>query len=118
MTKILVVDDSLTDLTRIQQILSDVGHTVITATSGAEAIGKAQSERPDIIFLDVVMEGTNGFQACREIKKQADMNAVPVFLVTSKSQRVDHMYAKQVGASGLMPKPYESQQILDCLKAL
>lgn len=115
--KVLVVDDSLTELTRIQQIVRDAGYKVVTATSGSEAIEKAQAEQPDIIFLDVVMEGKNGFQACRELKKIHQLADIPVYLVTQKNERVDHMYAKQVGAKALIAKPYQPEQILDCLGA-
>lgn len=114
--RVLVVDDSLTDLTKLQQIVSGAGHTVISATSGSEAIEKALADPPSAIFLDVIMDGKNGFQTCRELKKLDQMSEVPIFLVTSKSQRADYAYAKQVGAAALIAKPYEAEQILNCLK--
>lgn len=116
--KILVVDDSLTDLTRIQQILNNKGYQVITANSGLEAIEKAKSNLPDVIFMDVVMDDKNGFQACRELQKEEITKNIPIFLVSSKSQKVDHLYAKQVGARELIPKPYEEAQILEKLNSL
>ena len=116
--KVLVIDDSLTERTKMGQILSGAGYRVITANSGAEGVGKAKSESPDVIFLDVVMDDKNGFQACREMKKDASTKAIPVFLVSTKSEKVDHLYAKQVGAQELIAKPYEANELLARIKAL
>lgn len=118
--KILIVDDSMTDLTRIQQILTleDANYQVITAKSGAEAIATAKAELPDVIFMDVVMDDKNGFQACRELKKTPETKEIPVFLVSHKSQKVDFLYASQVGAKELIPKPYDPEQILGRLRQL
>jgi len=116
--KILVVDDSLTDLTLMKDILSKGGYLVTTASSGEEALRKTRSERPDVIFLDVVMEDKNGFQTCRELKKDDATKGIPVFMVSSKSQRVDFMYAQQVGAEELIPKPVDAEALLSRLKKL
>ena len=116
--KVLVVDDSLTDLTLMKDLLSGGGYQVSTAGSGEEALRKTRADRPDVIFLDVVMEDKNGFQTCRELKKDEATKAIPVFMVSSKSQKVDHLYAQQVGAVELLPKPVDGAAVLSRLKAL
>jgi twitching motility two-component system response regulator PilH len=117
-SKILVVDDSLTDLTKMKDILTQGGYLVSTAGSGEEALRKAHSERPDVIFLDVVMEDKNGFQTCRELKKDEATKNISVFMVSSKSQKVDHIYAQQVGAKELIPKPVDAEAVLSRLRGL
>lgn len=118
MRKILVVDDSPTDLLKIKQIVSSAGHQVITAQSGEEAIETAQRELPDMIFMDVIMKQVNGFKACKTITKEPATQHIPVILVSSKSQKADHMWAKTQGATALVGKPYEPEQILEQLARL
>ncbi len=110
--KVLVVDDSPTDLKNMEEILSKEGFYISLARSGMEAIKKSNEELPDIIFLDVVMDDKNGFQTCRELKKNPQTKDIPVFLVSSKNQKVDHLYANQVGAMGLISKPVNSELLM------
>jgi len=116
--KILVVDDSPTDLQNMEDILSKEGFHISKATSGMEAIKKSNNEIPDIIFLDVVMDDKNGFQTCRELKKNPQTKDIPVFLVSSKNQKVDHLYAQQVGAKELISKPVDSALLLSKINNL
>ena len=88
-TKALVVDDSATDLINMKSILTDAGCIVITASDGAEAITKAKTEKPSIIFLDVIMPGIDGYDACRALSEDPETKAIPVVFVTSKGQKVD-----------------------------
>ncbi len=82
--KILVVDDSSTDLLRLKDLVTNAGHVVLTAISGVEAINKARSEKPDLIFMDVVMDEMDGFRACRDISRDPDTKDIPVVFITSK----------------------------------
>ncbi|HUW97238.1 MAG TPA: response regulator [Acidiferrobacter sp.] len=116
--KVLVVDDSLTDLKNIEQIVIEGGYSVITATSGAEAVKKATSEQPDAIPLDVVMKDMNGFQACRLITSGDATKAIPVVLVSSKGEKTDRIWGEEQGAKAYIVKPFTKQQILDTLKSL
>ncbi|EDN65744.1 response regulator receiver domain protein [Beggiatoa sp. PS] len=111
--KVLVVDDSTIDRMNLQNIISDAGHTVITASSGAEAIEKANAEKPDIIFMDVVMQQMDGYQACREITHNESTKNIPVIFVTSKGQKADRMWAEMQGGKGLIQKPYTPEQIVE-----
>ncbi|WP_295447139.1 response regulator [uncultured Thiodictyon sp.] len=117
-TKALVVDDSATDLLNIKGILSDAGCIVITAADGAEAITKAKAEKPSIIFLDVIMPGIDGYDACRTLSGDPDTKAIPVVFVTSKGQKVDKAWGQMQGAKGHIVKPVNAEEVIDQLKAL
>src|SRR5688500_14685565 len=90
--KVLVVDDSATDLTNLEQICSGAGYAVITATCGVDAVAKANDEKPDAVLLDVVMSDMNGFQVCRAITSNAATQHIPVVLVSSKGERTDRLW--------------------------
>jgi len=115
---VLCVDDTATDLTNLEQIISGAGYTTIKATSGAEAVDKAKSEKPDAVFMDVIMEPMNGFQACRAITSDDATKNIPVVLVSSKGEKTDKMWGEEQGAKGYITKPYTSDQIIDQLKSL
>ena len=109
--KILIVDDSATDLTNLREAVSPSGAHIISATSGTEAIEKAKSEKPDIIFMDIVMDGLDGYGACREITRGEETSHIPVIFVSSKNQRADKMWAEKQGSRGMINKPYDHAEI-------
>ncbi|HEY9050002.1 MAG TPA: response regulator [Gammaproteobacteria bacterium] len=111
--KVLLVDDSPTDLANIRTIVSDAGYSVLTATSGNEAVALAKAERPDLIFMDIVMEGADGYDACREITQNSATKNIPVVFVTSKNQKADRVWAELQGGKAFITKPYTPEQILD-----
>ncbi|MEN9460356.1 MAG: hypothetical protein RIS84_376 [Pseudomonadota bacterium] len=111
--KILVVDDSTVDRMNIQNIVKDAGYEVIAAASGQEAIEKAASEKPDLIFMDVVMNQMDGYQACREITHNEATKNIPIVFVTSKGQKADRMWAEMQGGKALVQKPYTPDQIIE-----
>ena len=114
--KILLVDDSPAQLTDMRNAVSSLDVHVITAIDGNEAVAKAKSEKPDIIFMDIVMDGLDGFGACREITKNEETSGIPVIFVTSKNQRADKIWAEKQGGKGMICKPYQAQEILDQIK--
>ena len=115
--KVLVCDDSVTDLTRIKTIVEGAGYVTVTASSGVEALSRAKAERPDIIFLDVIMPEMDGFEACRKLRQDPETKAIPIIFVTSKNQKADRVWAQMQGASDLIGKPYNPEQIIAKLKA-
>ena len=98
--KILVVDDSTVDLLNLKNIVTDAGYEAITASSGQEAIDKTAVEMPDLIFMDVVMQQMDGYQACREISHNDKTKHIPIVFVTSKGQKADRMWAEIKGPLG------------------
>jgi len=111
--KVLVVDDSPTDLANIKGIVSDAGCTVFTACTGAEAIEKAKNERPELIFLDIIMPDMDGYEACRKLSKDGETKNIPVVFVTTKGQKADRMWAQMQGGKDLVAKPFTPDQIID-----
>lgn len=116
--RVLVVDDTATDLKNMEQILSGAGYIVITAKSGKEAVEKSKSEHPDAVLLDVIMPEMNGFQACRAITTDPSTKDIPVILVSSKGEKTDKVWGQEQGARGYVTKPYTSDQLLNELRAL
>ena len=117
-SKVLVVDDSSTDLKNLSEICRSAGYQVITATSGKDAVEKAKSERPDAVLLDVIMPDMNGFQACRSITSSPETKNIPVILVSSKGEKTDKVWGEEQGAKAYVTKPYTPDQILGQLKGL
>jgi twitching motility two-component system response regulator PilH len=116
--KVLVVDDSPTDLANIKSIVADTGCMVVTASNGKEAVEKARSEKPDLIFLDIVMPDQDGFSTCRTLTRGDSTKDIPVVFVSSKDQKADRLWAQMQGARGYIIKPYVANDIIDHIKAL
>ena len=112
MAKILVVDDSPTQLTNLVKIVQGEGHEVITATNGMEGIEKAREEKPDLILMDVVMPELNGFQATRKITRDPATEQIPVILVTTKDQVTDKVWGQRQGAAGYIIKPPKEAELI------
>jgi len=111
--KVLVVDDAETDRVALEQILSEAGYNVISVASGAEALDKAASDKPDLVLLDVVMDEMDGFKTCRELTAGSETAGIPVIMVSGNAQKVDKIWAEQQGAKAYITKPFTSEQILD-----
>jgi len=111
LNKVLIVDDSPTDLMNLKNIVEGKGIRAVTASSGKEAIEKAKNESPDLIFMDIIMDNMDGYSACREIKAEASTKNIPVVFVTSKNQKADIMWAKKQGGRALVTKPYTESDI-------
>lgn len=118
MAKILVVDDSATMLTATTKILKSGGHEVIPASSGEEGIEKAISERPALIFMDVVMPGMSGFEATRKLTSSPETRDIPVIILTTKDQETDRVWAERQGASDFFIKPPDEAELLERVKGL
>ena len=112
MKKVLVVDDTAAHLQQLKEIVSDAGYQVITATSGKEAVEKTRAEKPNLVFLDIVMDDLDGYGACREITRSDDTRDIPVVFVSTKNQRADHIWAEKQGAKALISKPVDSDMIV------
>lgn len=112
MAKILVVDDSPTQLSNIAQIIEKNGHTAITAEDGMQGIEKAKAEKPDLIFMDVVMPELNGFQATRKISRDPELSSIPIVLVSTKDQDTDKLWGKRQGAVDYIVKPPQEKDLI------
>ncbi len=115
-SKVLVVDDSKVDRVNLEQIVSDAGYIVITASNGVEAIEKAKAEKPDLIFMDIIMQRMDGYQACREITHNDSTKDIIIIFVTSKGQKADRMWAEMQGGKAFVQKPFTPDQIIEQIK--
>lgn len=114
-SKVLVVDDSPVDLQHLKSIVEEAGYQVVTARNGSEALAIAKSARPDVILMDVVMDGVDGFEACRNITANSTTANIPVFFVTSKNQKADRVWGELQGGRGMISKPFTSDQIINAI---
>jgi twitching motility two-component system response regulator PilH len=105
MAKVLIVDDSLTEMRRFTQFLTRAGHEVISANCGEDGVKMATEQQPDLILMDVVMPGINGFQATRLISKNQATSHIPIIMVTTKDQETDKVWGKRQGAAAYLTKP-------------
>ena len=115
--KVLVVDDSPVQLNNLAQIVADAGYGVIVAHSGKEAVEKAASELPELIFMDIIMPEVDGYEACRLLSKGEETKHIPVVFVTTKDQKADQVWARMQGGKGFVVKPYSEDEIIDQLKS-
>jgi twitching motility two-component system response regulator PilH len=117
-SKILVVDDSPTERHFLSEVLGKQGYHVIMAESGEEAMEKAKKFRPDLILMDVVMPGLNGFQATRTLTRDDDTKHIPVIMCTSKGQETDKVWGMRQGARDYLIKPINPEELLRKIAAL
>jgi len=113
--KILVVDDTAAHLQQMKEIVSAAGYQVITATSGREAVERTRSDKPNMVFMDIVMDDLDGYGACREITRDEGTRDIPVVFVSTKNQRADKIWAEKQGAKALISKPVDSTEIINNL---
>jgi twitching motility two-component system response regulator PilH len=115
--KILLVDDSKTELHVLSDLLTKKGYKVRTAENGDEALKRLQEEKPDLILMDVVMPGQNGFQLTRAITRDPAFAQVPVIICTSKNQETDRVWGMRQGARDYVVKPVNPEELLTKIKA-
>jgi twitching motility two-component system response regulator PilH len=115
---ILVVDDSPTDRQHLSDILTKSGYKVTTANSAEEALAKVKLSAPDLVLMDVVMPGQNGYQATRQLTKDEATKHIPVIICTTKDQETDKIWGLRQGAKDYVTKPVNEGELLEKIKAL
>jgi len=115
---ILVVDDSPTDRKYLTDFLAKNGYTVTTAENAEEALAKAKQLKPDLVLMDVVMPGQNGFQATRELSRNEATKNIPVIICTTKGQETDKVWGMRQGARDYIVKPVNQAELLAKIVAL
>ena len=114
---ILLVDDSKTELHYLSELLTKRGYAIRTAENGEEAMRKLAEATPDLILMDVVMPGQNGFQLTRAITRDPRFAEVPVIMCTSKNQETDRVWGMRQGAKDYVVKPVNPEELLSKIKA-
>lgn len=118
MAQILIVDDSPTDAHILKAMLEKNGFEIETAENGVEGIERAKELKPDLILMDVVMPGLNGFQATRQLTKNAETADIPVIIVTTKDQETDRVWGLRQGAKDFLTKPVTEKVLMEKINAI
>ncbi len=116
--KVLVVDDSPTERHVLTELLIKAGFSVVIAENGEQAIDVAKREIPDLVLMDVVMPGMNGYQATRTITREETTRHIPVIMCTSKGQETDKIWGMRQGAHDYLVKPVDSEALLAKIRSL
>lgn len=115
---VLIVDDSPTEMHVIRGILEKGGYRVITAVDGESGIAEAKHSKPDLILMDVVMPGLNGFQATRQLSRNPETSEIPIIMVTTKGQETDRAWGLRQGAREYVVKPVAAGELLNKIKSI
>ena len=118
MAQILIVDDSPTEAHILKSMLEKNGFEIETAENGTEGIERAKELKPDLILMDVVMPGLNGFQATRQLTKNSETADIPVIIVTTKDQETDRVWGLRQGAKDFLTKPVAEKTLMDKINAI
>jgi twitching motility two-component system response regulator PilH len=109
---IMIVDDSPTEMHVMKTALERHGYQTMSATNGSECLTLAREVRPDLIFMDVVMPGVNGFEATRTLTKDPETRSIPVIMITTKSQETDRIWGMRQGAIDYLVKPVDASDLI------
>ncbi len=115
---VLIVDDSPTDTHLLGEILKKNGFNVFSAGNAQDGIAKAKQEKPDLVLMDIVMPGMNGFEATRAISRDPETSHIPVIIISTKGQETDKAWGMRQGAKDYMAKPVDEKLLMEKIKAL
>lgn len=116
MARILIVEDSQTEMFRFREILNNHGYDVLEATNGADGAAIAQAEQPNLILMDVVMPGVNGFQATRHISRTESTKHIPIVMISSKDLDIDRAWGMRQGAQAYLTKPIDESLLISVIE--
>jgi twitching motility two-component system response regulator PilH len=103
---------------KLTAMLEKHGHEVLKAENGADGVALARQEKPDVVLMDIVMPGLNGFQATRQLSKDAATQHIPVIIVTTKDQETDKVWGKRQGARDYLTKPIEEDTLVRTIESV
>lgn len=118
MARILIIEDSPTEAAVLTQLLEKNGHEVIASTSAEDGIDACKRERPDIVLMDLVLPGMNGFQATRTISRDEEIKHIPVLIVSTKGMETDKAWGMRQGARDYVVKPPQEADLIARVNAL
>lgn len=113
---ILIVDDSRTAIAVLKKILEPTGYSTISASNGEEGIDMAKLHQPDLILMDVIMPGLNGFQATRILRKEDTTKDIPILIISGNEQATEKFWGLRVGANGFLAKPVDRAELFHLLR--
>jgi len=115
MARVLIVDDSPTQIFALKRLVEEWGHETMVAESGDLALTLARQEQPDVILMDIIMPGMSGFQATRNLSKDSETHSIPVIFVSSKDGEADRIWGMRQGAIGFVTKPVKPEVLLSAI---
>ena len=118
MARILLIEDSPTDVAVLSQLLQRNGHQVLTSGSAEDGIEVCKRELPDLVLMDVVLPGMNGFQATRALSRDAETSHIPVLIVSTKNLETDRVWGLRQGAKAYITKPPRESDLIERINAL
>ncbi|MEB3180480.1 MAG: response regulator [Nostocaceae cyanobacterium] len=118
MITVLLVEDSLTETEILTRCLKQAGLGVVTAVSSEEAYIKLESQKPDLVILDVILPGQSGFEICRDIKTNELTKRIPVVICSTKDTDADKLWGSMLGADAYIPKPVDQRQLIQTIQQL
>lgn len=113
---ILIVDDSRTAIMILKKILESTGYSIISAANGEDGVEMAKLHQPDLILMDVIMPGLNGFQATRILRKEALTQDIPIIIISGNEQATEKFWGMRVGANGFLAKPVDRAELFHLLR--
>lgn len=117
-TKILIVDDSPTIIAALRKFLSTAGYVTIEALDAESGLELARSQSPQLIFLDIVLPGMNGFAALRAIRKDPELRDTPVIMMSGNEQATEQFFGTRIGADDFMKKPFARYEVFARIERL
>ena len=118
MANILIIDDSPTDIRVFTTLLERAAHQVTAVSTAEEGIERVRAQLPDLIIMDVIMPGMNGFQATRTLTRDPATAVVPIVMITTKSMETDRVWGLRQGARAFITKPVNEKELLGCINDL
>jgi twitching motility two-component system response regulator PilH len=117
-TRALIIDDSKTVVVTLRKILVSTGYTTLEAFDAESGIEIARTERPDVIFLDIVLPGMNGFAALRQLRRDPLTKDIPIIMMSSNEQATEQFFGDRIGADDFMKKPFAREEVFARLNKL
>ncbi|WEN16286.1 response regulator [Rhodanobacter sp. AS-Z3] len=118
MANILIIDDSPTDVRVLTTLLERAGHQVAAVNTAEDGIERVRGDLPDLVIMDVIMPGMNGFQATRTLSRDPLTQNVPIVMITTKSMETDRVWGLRQGARAFITKPVNEKELLSCINEL
>lgn len=116
--KILVIEDDASTMRFIEYTLEQEGYEVITATDGLEGLRKAQDEHPDLVLLDIMLPGLDGYEVCYQLRQKPETTVLPILMLSAKARQHDKDIGLKVGADDYLVKPADGSEIVARIKTL
>jgi len=110
-TRVLIVDDSATIVALLRKFLQQSGYATLEAGDAEQGIELARAERPDLVFLDIVLPNMNGFQALRILRRDPVTKDIPIIMISGNEQATEQFYAQRIGADDFMKKPFSRAEV-------